>query len=276
MMRLALIGHPVAHSLSPVIHGYWLEKSGIAGSYELCDIEKTADLGITVDRMVKQGYAGFNVTAPYKQDIMVYCAGVDDAARAAGAVNTVKIDPAGRLHGYNTDAAGFAGSLAEQVPGFDYKNSAALVLGAGGGARAVLFALRRLGVQDITLAARVSVRIASIINDFRGTKICEWNDRDKKPAERARILVNCTPLGQEGQEELPFNVNALPSDALVSDIVYRPLRTGLLKAAAARGLLTADGLGMLIYQAQEAFRIWAGRTPDVDSALCRILEQRAG
>jgi shikimate dehydrogenase len=259
MTRCAVIGHPVAHSLSPLIHSYWMEKYGIAGSYERIDIAPE-NLESGVRDLAARGYAGFNVTLPHKQEIMKFCASLDPAARAAGAVNCVSVRD-GLLRGRNTDIYGFTENLRRGAPVFGFKKSPALVLGAGGGARAAAQGLRALGAGEIFVAGRTPDRAAAL-----GETAVAWEERHKI-AEKCRILVNTTPLGMTGQGALDFDAAALPDGALVCDIVYKPLMTKLLEDAARRGLTAVTGIGMLLHQAVPAFGDWFGVKPEVTTEL---------
>jgi shikimate dehydrogenase len=267
-LRLAVIGHPVTHSLSPVIHGHWLQQYGLAGSYERVDIPLSGDFALELRRMAEQGFAGFNITLPYKQTSITACDAVDDLARAVGAVNTVFVQE-GRLHGTNTDVFGFSENMRKQAPDFVADLPAALVLGAGGAARAAVHALLQQNCSKIFVASR-SIKNAETLRDHsvlpeRVISI-EWPECSKILPE-VRLLVNTTPLGMAGQPPLDLSLAHMPENAAVYDIVYAPLETELLRQARARKLTAIDGLGMLLHQARPAFQAWTGIWPDIDDTL---------
>lgn len=268
MIRACVIGHPLGYSLSPTIHNYWFERLGIAGSYTAMPIAPD-DLESGIAALKAQGFAGFNVTIPHKQAIMRLCASRDDAASAIGAVNTVVIEADGSLHGRNTDAIGFTRNIEESHPDFDWSARPALVLGAGGAARAIIHALRQKGVQEIRIANRTPESAQALADDF-GAGTVPWEDRDTALAGIG-MLINTTALGMTGKPALAFDLSRLPTDALVSDIVYAPLWTPLLAAAQARGNAVSTGIGMLLHQAAPAFQAWTGVAPTVDEALRRLV-----
>ena len=263
-----LIGWPAAHSRSPLIHHYWLRTLGIAGGYS---IEAIPPEGFAefVLHLAGHGFVGANVTIPHKERALALS--VPDArARAVGAANTLWYED-GELHSTNTDIEGFINNLDACAPGWDGVDEA-LVLGAGGSSRAVLFGLIERGIARVHLANRTNERARRLADQF-GAKIhpVAWDDiADLLP--RARLLVNTTSLGMHGQPALDVEVGRLPSDAVVADLVYVPLQTPLLLAAKARGLRTADGLGMLLHQAVRGFELWFGRRPQVTSELRALVE----
>lgn len=264
-IRAGIVGWPVKHSLSPLIHNHWMKRYGIAGEYGLIETGPE-DLARTVDRLMDEGYRGFNVTIPHKESIVPLCDTLDEAALRIGAVNTVAIDEDGMLRGMNTDAVGFIASVKEALPDFNFRTAPTLVLGAGGAARAVVFGLLREGVPEIRVANRTQERADRLAADF-GIEAIGWDRREECTAN-AGLLVNTTALGMEGQPPLPFDVSALPQGAAICDIVYKPRMTSLLRDAQRRGLSsTVEGIGMLLHQARPAFEAWTGVMPEVDSEL---------
>ena len=263
-----LIGWPAAHSRSPLIHHYWLRTLGIAGGYS---IEAIPPEGFAefVLHLAGHGFVGANVTIPHKERALALS--VPDArARAVGAANTLWYE-AGELRATNTDIEGFINNLDACAPGWDGVDEA-LVLGAGGSSRAVLFGLIERGIARVHLANRTNERARRLADQF-GAKIhpVAWDDiADLLP--RARLLVNTTSLGMHGQPALDLEIERLPAHAVVADLVYVPLETPLLLAAKARGLKTADGLGMLLHQAVRGFELWFGRRPQVTSELRALVE----
>lgn len=266
-IKAGVIGHPIQQSKSPIIHNYWIKKYGLDGSYDKIDIAPD-DLKVEVQKLVDAEYAGFNVTVPYKQAIMALCHEVDEMAREIGAVNTVKIIGK-KLYGYNTDAFGFIENIKQAVPEFDFTKNSALVIGAGGAARAIVYGLLKQGVPEIIITNRTIEKSIDIsaLNKNR-IHIIDWADREKA-LKNISLLVNTTSLGMTGQDELALDLTELSSHIVVNDIVYVPLQTDLLKNARLRGNVTITGIGMLLHQARPAFKRWFGVLPELDEALIK-------
>ena len=261
-----VIGHPIAHSRSPKIHGHWLRQYGIPGSYEAIDVAPD-DVAAFLASLSHRGFSGGNVTIPHKEAAFTAVKRRDDAAELIGAVNTLWLEE-GALVGGNTDAYGFAANLDGCAPGWA-GNGPAVVLGAGGAARAVVHALKERGVRDIRIVNRTFTRAAELRDRFGAGITAHGAATDDLLAD-AGLLVNTTSLGMAGKEggsDLPADPGRLPAHAIVSDIVYVPLETPLLAAARSRGLKTVDGLGMLLHQAVPGFERWFGRRPEVTSQL---------
>ncbi|MDQ0511166.1 shikimate dehydrogenase [Ancylobacter amanitiformis] len=263
--RAAVIGHPIAHSRSPLIHGYWLEKHGIDGSYGLRDVPPDAIEGFLAD-FKASGLVGGNVTVPHKEAAFRATRELDPVAAALGAVNTLWLAD-GVLHGANTDVHGFLANLDAAEPEWARALGEAVVLGAGGAARAVVHGLVTRGIDRVVVANRTLARAEALRTQF-GPRVfaIDWRDLAGR-LNGCRLLVNTTSLGMKGQPALDIDLSALSPDALVTDIVYVPLETPLLKAAKARGLATVDGLGMLLHQAVPGFERWFGVRPDVTAEL---------
>ncbi|MBV8925441.1 MAG: shikimate dehydrogenase [Bradyrhizobium sp.] len=263
-----LIGWPAAHSRSPLIHHYWLRTLGIEGGYVI-EAVPPDDLRDFVLRLSLRGFAGANVTLPHKEHVLELST-PDARARAIGAANTLWFDD-GELHSTNTDVEGFINNLDACAPGWDQAGEA-LVLGAGGSARAVVFGLIERGISCVHLANRTLARAQGLAEKFGGpVRAAKW-DGVGELLPRVKLLVNTTSLGMDGQDALDLEIGKLPDDAVVADLVYVPLETALLKAAKARGLRTADGLGMLLHQAVRGFELWFGRRPQVTSELRATVE----
>jgi shikimate dehydrogenase len=263
-----LIGWPAAHSRSPLIHHYWLRKLGIEGGY---NIEAIPPEGFAefVLHLAFHGFVGANVTIPHKERALALSL-PDERARAVGAANTLWYE-AGELRSTNTDVEGFINNLDASAPGWDQATEA-LVLGAGGSARAVVFGLLDRGMTRIHLVNRSIERARALADQF-GSRVepAGWDAlADLLP--RAGLLVNTTSLGMHGQPALALDVGLLPSNAVVADLVYVPLKTPLLAAAEGRGLKTADGLGMLLHQAVRGFELWFGQRPQVTPELRALVE----
>jgi len=267
--RLAgVLGWPVAHSRSPRLHNYWLEHYGINGAYLPLAV-RAEHFAEAVRGLVRLGFAGANVTVPHKEAAFALCDRADESAKKAGAANTLVFTPTGEIHGSNTDGFGFIEALRAGTPGFDAKKGRAVVLGAGGSARAVVQALVEAGAPEIRLVNRTSERAERLAADLGGPiRRLAWEE-GALSLEGAALLVNTTLLGMKGQPPLELDLAALPRSAAVNDIVYVPLETALLRAARMRGNPAVDGLGMLLHQARAGFRAWFGRDPEVTEALRR-------
>lgn len=267
----AIIGWPVSHSLSPRLHNYWLSEYGLPGEYERMPVEP-AHLAQAIKELPGTGMRGVNLTIPHKEAVIPLLDEVDAVAKSIGAVNTIIIDR-GRMRGTNTDAYGFLANIRPHLPASRKK---AVVLGAGGAAKAVCHALLEAGFTEIQVTNRTFARAQELAAAF-GKKLSakEWDTRANL-LEGADLLVNTTSLGMAGKEPLELALDALPRHALVTDIVYVPLVTPLLTQAEKRGNPIVDGLGMLLHQAVPAFEAWFGIRPEVTPQLRRhILEGRA-
>lgn len=267
--RACVIGYPVKHSRSPMIHGYWLKKYGLSGSYERAEVTPE-DFAAFVASMPSEGFVGGNVTVPHKEAAFKACAIRTPTAETLGAVNTLWIE-SGKLYGDNTDVAGFLGALDADAPHWDSRLKTAVVLGAGGAARAILHGLKTRGAQTIRLINRSRARAEDLAAHFGGIDVIDW-DRRAAALQDADILVNTTSLGMNGQPPLDIDLSELPASAVVDDIVYVPLETPLLAEARARGLRTVGGLGMLLHQAVPGFERWFGVRPDVTAELRALVE----
>jgi shikimate dehydrogenase len=263
-----LIGWPAAHSRSPLIHHHWLRTLGIEGGYT---IEAIPPEGFAefVQHLSGHGFVGANVTLPHKERALALS--VPDArAKAVGAANTLWYD-GGELRATNTDIEGFVDNLDASASGWDATGDA-LVLGAGGSSRAVVFGLIERGIKRVHLANRTMERARALADQFgNAVQAIAW-DTINEVLPRAGLLVNTTSLGMRGQPALELDVGLLPSNAIVADLVYVPLETVLLKAARERGLKTADGLGMLLHQAVRGFELWFGQRPEVTPELRALAE----
>ena len=260
--RLAgVFGHPVTHSRSPRLHGFWLQRYGIDGAYIPLGVAPSG-FAAAVRALVNLGFRGANVTIPHKLAAFEICDAVAPFARRAGAVNTL-IFRDGRIEGSNTDGFGFLESIREAAPGWRADAGPAVLLGAGGAARAIAAALLDAGVPRVTLVNRTAAKAEALARDLGGP----IHVADRPPLEDAALLVNTTSLGMQGQPGLEVDLAPLPASAVVADIVYVPLETRLLAAARARGLIAVDGLGMLLHQARPGFEAWFGVAPQVDQAL---------
>ena len=263
-----LIGWPAAHSRSPLIHHYWLRTLGIDGGYVI-EAVPVEDLRDFVLRLSLRGFVGANVTIPHKEAVLALSK-PDARAQAVGAANTLWFE-AGELRATNTDVEGFINNLDACAPGWDAAEDA-LVLGAGGSSRAVVFGLLERGIRRVHLANRTLARAETLATQFGSRVQPVTSDRVDAVLPRAGLLVNTTSLGMKGQPALEVDVSRLPQTAVVADLVYVPLVTPLLAAARGRGLKTADGLGMLLHQAVRGFELWFGRRPEVTADLRALVK----
>jgi shikimate dehydrogenase len=261
----AVIGHPIAHSRSPALHSYWLKRYGLKGHYIPIDIAPTelADLLRTLPRL---GFIGANITIPHKEAILNIADIVTDRAALIGAANTLIFRKDGKIHADNTDGSGFIANLRQNAAHWAPASGPALVLGAGGAARAVVAALIEVGVPEIRIVNRTRPRADALRSDF-GAKlqVHDWVQAGNL-MEDAATVVNTTSLGMTGKPDFRVPLDRLNPRALVTDLVYTPLKTQLLIEAEARGCTTVDGLGMLLHQAVPAFERWFGTRPEVDEA----------
>jgi shikimate dehydrogenase len=266
-----IMGWPVGHSRSPKVHGYWIERYRLSGAYVLLPVrpERLAD---ALKGLSALGFAGCNATIPHKEAVLRLLDRVDPMAKRIGAVNTIAVGEDGTLTGYNTDAFGFVESLRETQPTWRADAGPAVVLGAGGGARAVVASLAEQGAREIRLLNRTPARAQALAAELGApVTAVAWEKRHDALADAA-LLVNATSQGMQGQPPLELSLDRLPASALVCDIVYVPLETPLLAAARRRGNPTVNGLGMLLHQARAAFEKWFGVMPEVTPELRRMIE----
>jgi len=269
MHRACVIGWPITHSRSPLIHNHWLSVYGIDGYYgiEAVPPEAFSDFLLSLQA---RGYAGANITVPHKEAALRLADGADATATAIGAANTIWLDEE-KISASNTDCYGFITHLTGTVPDWKERDGPVAILGAGGAARGILYALLRCGIAEIRLFNRTRSRAEKLAQDFGAKiKIGDWQDRDRQ-LDDCILLVNATSLGMTGAPPLEISLERLPARAAVMDIVYVPLETALLRQARERGHRTIDGLGMLLHQAVPGFEKWFGVRPDVTNELRQIL-----
>ncbi|MEO8666967.1 MAG: shikimate dehydrogenase [Bauldia sp.] len=260
-----VIGWPVAHSRSPIIHRFWLQELGLSGDYVRQPVAPE-EIQAFLKNLAERGYVGGNVTVPHKEAAFAAATEVDAAGQAVGAVNTLWID-GGQLIASNTDSLGFLANLDEKIGPVDGSGRPASVLGAGGAARATVWALLSRGFEPIHVVNRTIDRAEVLATRFgKSVRPASWSDLPRLLRE-TKLLVNTTSLGMVGQPELVVDLAPLPEDAIVTDLVYVPIETGLLRAARARRLVAVDGLGMLLHQAAPGFERWFGKRPTVTPEL---------
>jgi shikimate dehydrogenase len=264
-----VIGWPINHSRSPLIHGYWLKRYGIAGAYERRPV-RPEELAAFVASVRRGELAGSNVTVPHKEAVLALVDEADPIARAIGAANTLWSEGS-RVRATNTDAHGFLANLEAAFPDWSHAPGIPLIIGAGGAARAVLYALKGAGCERIRLCNRTPERAESLAHHFGNSiEVIEFRKRSAALAD-ANLLVNTTTQGMIGQPALDLPLDGLPQTAIVYDLVYVPLRTPLIAAAEARGNRTLGGLGMLLHQAGVGFEHWFGRRPEVTDELYKLV-----
>lgn len=261
-----VIGSPIAHSRSPALHGYWLKHYGIKGHYIPMDVARD-DLETVLRTLPKAGFVGCNVTIPHKEAALALADVVSDRAALIGAANTLIFRPDGKIHADNTDGYGFIANLRDGAPGWQPNAGPAAVIGAGGAARAIVASLLEVGCPEVRIANRTRARAENLRTEFGARVVVyDWVQAGNM-LEGAATVVNTSSLGMDGKADFRVPLDALSPSAVVTDIVYTPLRTHLLQEAEAMGCATVDGLGMLLHQAVPGFERWFGQRPEVTQDL---------
>ena len=265
------MGWPIAHSRSPLLHNYWFRQHGLAGTYVTMEV-KPEGLAAALRALPAQGYAGCNLTIPLKQEALKIVDAADDVAKRIGAISCVIVRPDGKLAGTNNDWYGFVHMLRQEQPAWRARAGPVVVLGAGGGSRAVCYGLMQEGANEIRLVNRTYARAKAIAEEFGGpVRALHWEQRDDC-LEGAAMVVNATSQGMTGQPALDVRLDRLGRDTLVVDIIYSPLETPFLAAARKRGNPTVNGLGMLLHQGRPAWKAWFGIETEVTPELRALLE----
>ena len=265
-----VMGNPVAHSRSPVIHNHWIAQYHLKGSYVLLPVE-TANLHDALKGLKALGFAGCNVTIPHKVEAMKAMDWLHPVAKQMGAINTIVVQPDGALHGFNNDGYGYIQCIKDSKPDWRAGTGPITVLGAGGAARAIVLSLINEGAKEIRLLNRTKEKAQALADEFGSSvKVLNWSERNNALSNIA-MLVNTTNQGMHGQPDLDIKLDDLPASALVSDAIYIPLETPLLVAAKARGNKTVNGLGMLLNQARPAFEAWYGVLPEITPELHKAI-----
>jgi len=266
-----VIGNPVKHSRSPQIHQYWLKHYGLDGSYDLAELAPD-QLGAFIEELRHNENAGANVTLPYKRDVIACLDEIDEDARSVGAVNTI-YKQGNKLLGTNTDIYGFLTHLSLSAPDWLENTKNVVIIGAGGAARAILSAMKTSGINNVHIANRTITRAQNLADDIHTcARAVEMAQLDSL-LPTTDLIINTTSLGMTGQPPLELDLSTLPGHATVVDIVYTPLKTGLLLEAENHGLVAVDGLGMLLHQAVRGFELWFGTKPEVTSGLRKMVEK---
>jgi len=265
-----VVGSPIGHSKSPLIHGHWIRKYDLNGYYIPIEI-RPENFESAIRSMPKLGFRGLNVTIPYKETILSIATSISDRASLIGAANTIVFGPEGSIRADNTDGVGFIQNIRSQAPDWKGSNGPAVVLGAGGASRAIVSALLADGVPEVRLSNRTRHR-AEMLKDQFGAKITvvDWT-KASEAMDGAAMIVNTTSLGMYGNPPLKVKLNYAPNYALVTDIVYTPINTELLEQAQSFGLRTVDGVGMLLHQAVPGFEYWYDVRPEVDDQIRQIV-----
>jgi len=264
------MGHPVAHSRSPVIHNHWIAQYKLKGSYVLLPVEPS-NLHDALKGLKALGFAGCNVTIPHKVEAMKAMDWLHPVAKQMGAINTIVVQPDGALHGFNNDGYGYIQSIKDAKPDWRADAGPITVLGAGGAARAIVLSLINEGAQEIRLINRTKSKAEHLAQEFGSVvRVVDWSER-ANALNGVAMLVNTTNQGMHGQPELDLQLNELPTSALVSDAIYIPLETPLLAQAKKRGNATVNGLGMLLNQARPAFQAWFGVLPEITPELHKAI-----
>lgn len=260
-----VVGCPIAHSKSPRLHGHWLKTYGIAGHYVPLDVAPE-DFEVAIRMLPKMGFVGVNVTIPHKEKALEIADVVSDRAKTMGAANTLVFRD-GQIHADNTDGYGFIANLKQGAPEWQPASGPAMVFGAGGAARAIICSLLDEGVPELILSNRTRQRADALTQEFGDRiSVVDWDDAGAALGN-ATTVVNTTSLGMVGHREFNVSLNNLNENAVVTDLVYAPLRTQFLETASAKGCVTVDGLGMLLHQAVPGFESWFGTHPEVNEAL---------
>lgn len=261
-----VMGWPVAHSRSPIIHNHWIRQYGLQGAYGLFPVQP-GKLEDAIRGLPALGLAGCNITIPHKVNAMKLVDVVDPLARRMGAINTIAVTPEGALHGFNNDGFGYIQSLRDAKPDWKADAGPVCVLGAGGAARAVVLSLLDQGATEIRLINRTRPKAQALCDEFgTGIQVVDWSERHEA-LDGVALLVNTTNQGMHGEQTLDLQLDRLPTTALVSDAIYIPLETTLLRDARLRGNATVNGLGMLLNQARPAFHAWFGVMPEITPEL---------
>ncbi len=266
-----VMGWPVAHTRSPAIHNHWIAKHGLKGAYVQLPVQPEK-LEAAIRGLPALGFAGCNITLPHKVNAMKLMDELTPAARHMAAINTIVVRPDGSLLGANNDGSGYIQSLRDANPAWRGDAGSALILGAGGAARAIVVGLLEEGAPEVRIANRTPERAQALANAFGPrVKVISWSERNDAMAD-VKLLVNTTTQGMHGQADLDVHLDALPASAMVSDAIYIPLETPLLEQARKRGHLTVNGLGMLLNQAVPAFEAWFGVRPEVTAELRAVVQ----
>ena len=270
--KFAIIGSPVSHSLSPIMHNYWFKKYNIDAEYELLDIDKS-EIQNVIDKIKNKEIKGINVTLPYKKSVIPFLSKTINDANETHSVNTVMLDQKNNLIGENTDVFGFQAAYLKSIPNQEKKNKKALILGAGGVAPSIILALLKSNILDISVTNRTYEKSLFLKNNFKRLNIVNWNDFSKD-LNKFDIIINATSLGLNMDDEFEKDFSNFKKDMIYIDTIYNPAETKLIKYFKSNKIKSFNGLNMFIYQGQKAFYLWNKINPEVDDNLLKLLESK--
>ena len=267
--KFAIIGSPVSHSLSPIMHNYWFKKYNIDAEYELLDIDKS-EIQNVIDKIKNKEIKGINVTLPYKKSVIPFLSKTINDANETHSVNTVMLDQKNNLIGENTDVFGFQAAYLKSIPNQEKKNKKVLVLGAGGVAPSIILALLKSKIHNIALSNRTYEKSLFLKKNFKNLNIIKWNDFSKE-VNKFDIIINATSLGLSSSNEFDSDFSNFNKNMVYIDTIYNPAETKMIKYFKSNKIRTHNGLNMLIYQGQKAFYLWNKINPEVDDELLKLL-----
>ena len=270
--KFAIIGSPVSHSLSPIMHNYWFKKYNIDAEYELLDIDKS-EIQNVIDKIKNKEIKGINVTLPYKKSVIPFLSKTINDANETHSVNTVMLDQKNNLIGENTDVFGFQAAYLKSIPNQEKKNKKVLILGAGGVAPSIILALLKSKIHNIALSNRTYEKSLFLKKNFKNLNIIKWNDFSKE-VNKFDIIINATSLGLSSSNEFDSDFSNFNKNMVYIDTIYNPAETKMIKYFKSNKIRTHNGLNMLIYQGQKAFYLWNKINPEVDDELLKLLESK--
>ena len=270
--KFAIIGSPISHSLSPIMHNYWFKKYNIDAEYDLLDINKS-EIQNVIDKIKNKEIKGINVTLPYKKSVIPFLSKTINDANETHSVNTVMLDQKNNLIGENTDVFGFQAAYLKSIPNQEKKNKKVLVLGAGGVAPSIILALLKSKIHNIALSNRTYEKSLFLKKNFKNLNIIKWNDFSKE-VNKFDIIINATSLGLNSSNEFDSDFSNFNKNMVYIDTIYNPAETKMIKYFKSNKIRTHNGLNMLIYQGQKAFYLWNKINPEVDDELLKLLESK--
>ena len=270
--KFAIIGSPVSHSLSPIMHNYWFKKYNIDAEYELLDIDKS-EIQNVIDKIKNKEIKGINVTLPYKKSVIPFLSKTINDANETHSVNTVMLDQKNNLIGENTDVFGFQAAYLKSIPNQEKKNKKVLILGAGGVAPSIILALLKSKIHNIALSNRTYEKSLFLKKNFKNLSIIKWNDLSIE-INKFDIIINATSLGLNSNDEFNSDFSNFKKNMVYIDTIYNPAETKMIKYFKSNKIRTHNGLNMLIYQGQKAFYLWNKINPEVDDELLKLLESK--
>ncbi len=271
-IKFAIIGNPISHSLSPILHNYWFNKYNINAEYELLNI-KESEIPIIINKIKKKEIKGINVTLPYKKSVIPFLSKTINDANETHSVNTIMLDENDSLIGENTDVFGFQAAYLKSIPNQEKKNKKILILGAGGVAPSIIFALLKSNFLNISLANRTYEKSLFLKKNFKGIAVIKW-DEISLHLNKFDIIINATSLGLKSSDDFKIDFSNSKKSMIFIDTIYNPSQTNLIRYFKSKNLRSHNGLNMFIYQGQKAFYLWNKINPEVDDALLKLLESK--